>query len=116
MTNNYDFDVTVTCRHKECGESFRTIAVEEVLKLSKYHSHIINGDVTINHQNSNMEVEVLIHVPGNVINASESGYTLEKALDASIEKVKIQLKKIRSKETDHRISLQPEIGEESSEE
>lgn len=111
MSNTYDFDVSITCRHYECIDPFRTVAIEEVKKLSKYHTRIINGDIKFDHQNSNMHVEISLHVPGTIINASESDYTVEKAFDASIEKMKTQLKKIRSKETDHRASTQPEIGD-----
>jgi len=106
MTKVYDFDVTVTTRHEDCNEQFKENAIEEVLKLSKYHSHIIDGDITIDKQNSSYRVEISLHIPGHTFIATNQDYNLTKALDATINKTKIQLKKLKSKIIDHRIAPQ----------
>ncbi len=121
MSKIYDFDVSFTCRHDESTEQFKEQAIEEVLKLSKYHNHIINGDITIDRQNSNVKAEVLIHIPGHTLRASDQDFDAGKAFDSAVEKAKKQLKKLKDKISDHRVQpplkeqevLQPEITDET---
>lgn len=106
MVKIYDFDVLFTCRHEECGEEIKETAIMEVQKLSKYHSHIIDGTIIIDRQNSSNIVEVSIRVPGHTFRASHIDYNLSTAIDAAIEKAKTQLKKLKSRVVDHRIPPQ----------
>jgi ribosomal subunit interface protein len=104
MVKAYDFDLTFTCRHDECDEQFKEMAIGQILKLSKYHKHIIDGDITIDKQNSSFRVEIFLRVPGHTFRAAHVDYKQVKALDSAIEKVKAQLKKLKSKVVDHRAS------------
>ena len=106
MVKVYDFDVLFTCRRDECDEEIKETAIMEVQKLSKYHSHIIDGAIIIDMQNSSNIVEVLIRVPGHTFRASHVEYNLLKAFDIALEKTKTQLKKLKSKIVDHRIPAQ----------
>jgi len=101
---NYDFDVTITCRHDGCSEKQKNDAIDEVKGLSKYHTHIINAHITVEKQNSMSKIDIAVHVPGTVLTASTLEHNYQKAFDDSLEKVKIQLKKLRDKTTDHRAS------------
>jgi len=102
MVKTYDFDVTVTGRHDVFDERFKKTAIDEVRKLSKYHSHIIDGTITLDRQNSSFKAEVFIRVPGHTFIASHEDYDLMKALDGAISKTKKQLQKLKSKVIDHR--------------
>ena len=97
MKNNYDFNVSITCRHEECNFDFKESIKKQIQKLSKYYSHIIDSTVIIDKQNSSFKVEISLKVPGLVITAKHEDYDRIKALDTSFEKVKIQLKKLKSK-------------------
>jgi len=111
MVKAYDFDVNLTCRHEEYNDWFKEMAVEEVLKLSRYHSHIIDGDITIEKQNATFRTEILLRVPGRTIRAAHVDYNQTKAFDNAVEKLKNQLKKLKSKVADHRgVPQQPEIA------
>ena len=107
MANKYDFSVTFTSRHEEASEQFRKSAISDVLKLSKYHDHIIDGDITIDRQNSNFKAEVLIHIPGRTLRASDEDYNAARAFDSALDKAKMQLKKLKSKIIDRRVPAQP---------
>ena len=111
MANSHDFSVTFTSRHEEANEQFKETAISEVLKLSKYHNHIINGDITIDRQNLNVKAEVLIHIPGRTLRACDEDYNAAKAFDSALDKAKIQLKKLKSRIIDHRGQAQPAIQE-----
>jgi len=111
MEKNYDFDVSFTCRHEENDEIFRNLAVGQVLKLSRYHKHIVDCDIKIDKQNTSFTSEIILHVPGHTLRAEHKDFNQIKAFDASIEKVKVQLKKLKSKVVDHRVNTQLEKSE-----
>ncbi len=102
MAKAYDFDVTVICLHDECNKQFKEIAVNELLKLSKYFSHIIDGSIRFDRQDSSIRVEVLLRVPGLTITATNEDYDDRKALNKCINKAKARLKKLKNKVVDHR--------------
>ncbi len=102
MTKSYDFDVTITGRHEELEKDLKNNVIEQMLKLSKFYSHIIDGNVIIDRNNSFVKVEVSVRVPGSTITAVHEDYNQIKAIDAAIDKAKTQIKKLKSKVVDHR--------------
>ncbi|HUT62860.1 MAG TPA: ribosome-associated translation inhibitor RaiA [Anaerolineae bacterium] len=111
MVKAYDFDVSLTCRSNEYDKQFKETAINQMLKLSKYHTNIIDGDITIDKQNSAYKIEVSVRVPGHTVTAVHQDYNQIKALDMAIEKIKKQLKKLKSKVADHRVTPQQPIIE-----
>ena len=117
MVQVYDYDVQITSRHEECEQHVKDSIVKQMQKLSKFHPHIIDGNVIIDRQNSFVKVEVSLRVPGLTITATDQDYNQIKALDSAIEKAKTQIKKLRSKVADHRVSTpQPVVELQSTEE
>jgi ribosomal subunit interface protein len=108
MARAYDFPVTFTCRHDNCDEVFKQTAIEQVLKLSRFYGHIIDADITINGKKPSTRVEIVIRVPGMVITAVHDDFHRTVALDAAIEKAKNQIKRLKEKVVDHRVTLQGE--------
>ena len=108
MEKIYDFNVSYTCRHEESNKNFKEMAVIQVLKLSQFHKHIIDCDIIIDKQNSSFISEIILRVPGHTFRAEHKDYHQIKAFDNSLEKIKIQLKKLKSKVVDHRIAFQPD--------
>ncbi|MHB9028015.1 MAG: HPF/RaiA family ribosome-associated protein [Candidatus Latescibacterota bacterium] len=115
MARAYDFPVTFTCRHDNCDEVFKQTAIEQVLKLSRYYGHIIDADITINGKQPSTRVEVVIRVPGMVITAAHDDFHRTVALDAAVEKAKIQIKRLKEKVVDHRASFPGEPVEDETE-
>ena len=115
---NYDsFNVTITCRHEDLGDGYKESMKNQIQKLSKFYANIIDANVTLDKQNSNYKVEILLHVPGSVISAKYEDFNHTKAFDSAIDKVKTQVKKLKSKVVDHRKStLQSVIEPGESEE
>ena len=104
MKNNPDFSISITFRHEECDFNLKESINNQIQKLSKYYSHIIDANIIIDKQNSIFKVEISLQVPGLVITAKHKDYDRTKALDIALEKVKKQLKKLKSKVVDHRVS------------
>ena len=113
MTKKYDFPVSFTCRHEECDEQFKAIAIEQVLKLSKFHNRIEDGNITFDKKkNPLIRVEISLRIPGLVIAATHEDFNQVRALDEVVEKAKVQLQKIRSRVIEHRVVQPPPVPEE----
>lgn len=110
MGNKYDFDVTVTSRHEDCSPRHKNDIIEKTQKLSKYYSHIVEANVILDKQNSSFRVEISVQVPGLVISSKYEDHDRTKAFETTYDKVKTQIKKLKSKIADHRIP-QPEDNE-----
>ncbi len=102
MTKVYDFDVAMTCRHDECSDEYKQSLVDEVLRLSKYHTHIIDGYITLDRQNTSYRAEISLRIPGHTLISSNDDYKMDKAFVGAFDKMKAQLQKIKSKIVDHR--------------
>jgi len=98
----YDFDVTLTCRHDECDDFFKDTAKNELLKLSKFHKHIIDGNIILDKENSAHKAEVTVRVPGSIFTGTHVDFDRAKALDGAVEKAKRQIQKLKSRIADHR--------------
>ncbi len=104
MAKTYDFDVNVTSRHEDCSPRYKEEIIAKILKLSKYFSNIIESNVILDKQNSHFRVEITVQVPKAVISAKHKDHDRTKAFDATYDKVKTQIKKLKSKIVDHRVS------------
>jgi len=102
MEKSYEFEVMITSRHSDLNDQLKNTIVKDMLKLSRFHSHIIDGSVIIEKNNSYFKAEVSVRVPGLTINAAQEDYNEMKAIDIAIGKAKTQLKKLKSKVVDHR--------------
>ena len=102
MKNAEDFNLVITCRHADFGDGFKGSIKKQLLKLTKFHKNIIDANVILDKQNSNYKVEILLRVPGSIISATNVDFNYIKAFDLAVDKVKVQIKKHRSKVVDHR--------------
>ena len=109
MAKSYEFDVMITSRHDDLNEQLKNTITEQMQKLSRFHSHIIDGTVIIEKNNSYYRTEVSVRVPGLIINATQEDYNELKAIDLATEKAKTQIKKLKSKVVDHRAPQTPVI-------
>lgn len=116
MTKAYDFPVSFTCRHEECDDNFRNAAIEQVQKLSRFHSRIIGGGVIVDRKNPSVRVEVSIRIPGTVITATHDDFNRTIALDTAIEKARAQITKLKEKILDRRTPSEEISGTEPEEE
>lgn len=113
MTNAYDFPVTYTCRRDDCDDAFREMAVEQVLKLSKYHGRITDAGITINGKQPSTKVEITLRIPGAVLVATHEDFNRMVAFDGAIEKMKNQIKRFKERIAEHRppAPVEPESGD-----
>lgn len=95
-------NITITARKFKARETLKEYITDSLNSLRKFHDDIIRADVILSFQNVKASIknaEITLHVPGQTIVATESADEFEKSVNASVEKLSRQLKKIKTKRT-----------------
>ncbi|MEM9987313.1 MAG: ribosome-associated translation inhibitor RaiA [Bacteroidota bacterium] len=87
--------------HFTAADHLKQFTQEKMAKLDHFFDRITDGEVFFKLQNevkgANKFAEIKVHVPGEILIASEKGKSFEEALDLALEKVKSQLRKYKGK-------------------
>ena len=97
-------NIQVQARHGELSEETRQKIAEKVVKLGRFVERVSNIDVLVNLEKSN-EPTVEVAVITELKKAFRADYTsgdLWGCLDQVIDKLEQQMRKFKSKLTDHR--------------
>lgn len=78
---------------------------EKVSNLSKYYDQIVGAEVYLklvqDEANQNKKAEIKLNVPGNDLFAESQEASFEKALNESVDKLKGQIRKLKTKFQKH---------------
>ncbi|MBZ0201032.1 MAG: ribosome-associated translation inhibitor RaiA [Ignavibacteriaceae bacterium] len=99
-------NVTITARKFKAHATLKEFIHSELKSLDKYGDEILDVDVVLSFQNSKDSIktaEVILHVPGQVLAATEDSDDFKKSVTASILKIEKQLAKIKTKRSAARI-------------
>ncbi len=94
--------VTITARKFKARESLKDFVKQEIEALKKFNDDIQDAEVILSFQNSSNSIktaELIIKVPGQTLVAKEESDDFEKSTREAVEKMIIQLKKIKSKKS-----------------
>ena len=86
-------NIEITARHFTASDKLKELINEQIMKIKKFNSGIINCHVILTKENSGENVEINVHIKGHNISAHESGDVFEKSLRNAVEKISIQIKK-----------------------
>lgn len=89
----------------EISPEVQAYAQEKVSKLTKFGNGLLSASVGLTRRASKDSAkshlaEIVVHAPGQVIHVEESGKTYQAAIDAASERLKGQLKKLKTKRED----------------
>jgi len=93
-------NVTITSRKFKAKETLKEFINKEVKTLEKYHDGILDVNVILSYthlKDSIKTAEIIVKIPGKTLNVSEESEEFSKSVDISIDKLKRQLKKEKSK-------------------
>lgn len=78
---------------------------EKVEGLSKYFDRIVGAEVYLklvqDEKNENKKAEIKLNIPGNDIYADTASESFEKSVNESVDKLKGQLRKLKTKLQSH---------------
>jgi len=93
--------ITITARHFDLTNTIRDYVQESCEKLSKYFDQIIHVHMILSLENSRNVVEMSLHASKFNIQSEGVEMDMYMAIDSAIEKMEVQLKKLKDKVTDH---------------
>ncbi len=93
--------ITITARHFELTKAIRDHVERSCEKLEKYFDHIITVHITMALENSRNLVEMSLHASHFSLQSEAEEQDMYLALDSVIEKMEMQIKKLKDKVTDH---------------
>lgn len=93
-------NIKITSRKFKARESLKDAIHSELSSLEKYNDQILNAEVILSYQNVKDSVkttEIILQVPGQVLNAKEDSDDYLKSLTGAVEKMARQLRKLKTK-------------------
>ena len=93
-------NVKFTARKFRAHPDIREHAVDTVRKLDRFYDGIVNADIILSYERASRSVkmaEINLHVHGAVLSARERSEDFIKSIDATAEKLAMQLAKYKSR-------------------
>lgn len=93
-------NINITSRKFKAKDSLKEEIIKQLQSLQKYNDDILDANVVLSYthlEDSIKEVEISLAIPGNVLVANESSDDYGKALSKTTDKLKKQLKTLKSK-------------------
>lgn len=93
-------NISITARKFKAHPSLKDYIKDEVSSLRRFNEDILSAEVILSYQNSKDSIktaELILHVPGQIVTAIEQTDDFKKSVNASVEKIIRQLKKIKTK-------------------
>mgnify|MGYP001355685631 FL=1 len=92
--------IQITSRKFRAKESLKDFIKEEVSSLTKFYDDILEAKVILSFTHSVESIktaEIVLSVPGSVLNVTEESEDFNKSISLAISKLEKQLKKLKSK-------------------
>jgi len=93
-------NIQITSRKFRAKDSLKDFIEAEIKSLAKYNDDIVDVNVVLSFthvKDSIKTAEVVIQIPGKTISVEESSDEFEKSIVNAVEKIAVQLKKIKTK-------------------
>jgi len=93
-------NVSITSRKFKARDTLKEYIQAEVISLEKYNDSILNAFVILSYQNNKDSIktaEVVLQIPGKTLKATETSDEYKKSVNAAIEKISRQLRKLKTK-------------------
>lgn len=89
----------------DTDERLNDFIQKKVDKLETFYDRIVEGEIFLKRSNNNTDenavAELKINVPGSSLFAKEQERSFEAAVDAAVESVRRQLKKVKEKQSSY---------------
>jgi putative sigma-54 modulation protein len=93
--------ITITARHFELTKAIRDHVETACLKLKKYFDQIISIHVTLAWENNRNICEMSLHASKYSLQSESEEVDMYLSIDNTIDKMEVQIKKLKDRVTDH---------------
>jgi putative sigma-54 modulation protein len=93
-------NIKITCRKFKAKDSLKDFIKEEISHLNRFSDDILDVNVILSftHPKESIKtVEIILAIPGNILNVSEKSEDFMKSVSLAIGKLERQLKKVKTK-------------------
>ena len=93
-------NIQLTARKFKAHDTLKEYIKDELSTLKKFNDDIISADVILSYQNnanSIKKVEVVLTIPGQILNAADETDDFKTAASSATDKLRRQLETIKSK-------------------
>ena len=93
-------DIHFTARKFKARSNVKEHAIEAVRGLDRYYDGIVRGDIILSYERTTQSVkiaEIILHVHGTTLTATEYSEEFIKSVDLAIAKLERQLSKYKTK-------------------
>lgn len=97
-------NIKITARKFKAHQTLKNFIEDEVSSLQKFYDNIMNAEIILSYikpNKSTKNAEIIIQVPGQTLKAKEESNDFNKSVAVSVNKLKSQLKKFKSKQIAH---------------
>ncbi len=103
-------EITITARHFDASQGLQERVREEMEKLGKFYPNITSAVVLLDHEVEHLRhCDITVNITGSVVVASADEENMGKAIDVTLERIKVQLKKQNEKQKDHKAQPMSEV-------
>jgi putative sigma-54 modulation protein len=93
-------NIQITARKFKAHPTLKEFIKDEISSLEKFNDSIISADVILsfqNNQNSIKKAEIVLNIPGQILNAADQTEDFKASINSATEKLRRQLETIKSK-------------------
>jgi putative sigma-54 modulation protein len=93
-------NIQITARKFKAHPTLKEFVKDEISSLEKFNDDIISADVILsfqNNQNSIKKAEIVLNIPGQILNAADQTDEFKTSITSATEKLRRQLETIKSK-------------------
>jgi ribosomal subunit interface protein len=100
--------VIISARHTEVPAQIRDHIEEQFQRLTRFEPRVSRSEVTLREEGATCVVEAVLSIDGGApVHGAAEAEVFRSAIDRVIDKLAKQLKRIRSRRTDHRGPVPP---------
>lgn len=97
------FNITITGRSMDLSDALKNYAIEKISKFERFSNRIVDVMVTLDVQKVMKRADIVMKVDHTVIKSRAETTDMYVSIDEAVDKLGIQLRKYRSRVTDHHI-------------
>ena len=102
-----EFPITITGKHIEITEPLRDYVTQKIGRACRLLDKISSAHVTIAVEKYRHIVEVIIQAHGATLRAKEETHDMYSSIDQVLDKIEIQVKRLKEKIKDHKHAGEP---------
>jgi len=90
-------EIRISARHFELSDNLKDFSEEEINRLQKYYSNIINAELTMSVEKSRQIAELSVKVYGTLLTSKAKAFDMYLAVEQVVTKMERQIKKYKGK-------------------